>query len=239
MPAKKGAQKGVDVLELAKRRGFFWPAFELYGGAAGFYDYGPLGALLKLRVEELIRDFYVREEGCMLLESPVLTPLRVWEASGHTTGMTDLLAECVKCKEPHRADHLVEEKAKVPTDGLTAAQLDALIAKHKIKCQRCGNPLGAVQKFNIMFTTNIGPGARSLPGALRPETAQTTYLPFRRLYDLARKKLPFGVLQIGKSFRNEISPRKANTRLREFSQAEVQWYLPPGLEKHAGFARVA
>lgn len=233
------AAKGVDVLELAKRRGFFWPAFELYGGAAGFYDYGPLGALLKARIEGIIRDFYVREEGCLLLESPVLTPLKVWEASGHTTGMADLLAECTKCKEPHRADHLVEEKAKTSADGLGAAELDALIAKHRIKCQRCGNPLGPVTKFNLMFATSIGPGARSVPATLRPETAQTTYLPFRRLYDLARKKLPFGVIQIGKSFRNEISPRKAITRLREFTQAEVQWYLPPELETHSGFAGVA
>ncbi|HLD78017.1 MAG TPA: glycine--tRNA ligase [archaeon] len=239
MPAKKGAQKGVDVLELAKRRGFFWPAFELYGGAAGFYDYGPLGALLKLRVEELIRDFYVREEGCLLLESPVLTPLRVWEASGHTTGMTDLLAECTKCKEPHRADHLVEEKTGASREGATAGELDALIAEKRIRCQRCGGPLGKVMKFNIMFATAIGPGARNLPGALRPETAQTTYLPFRRLYDLARKKLPFGVIQVGKSFRNEISPRKANTRLREFSQAEVQWYVLPDHGSHPRFSKVA
>ena len=108
----------MDLVELAKRRGFFWPSFEIYGGASGLYTYGPLGALMKLRIEALIRDYYINEEGCLLLEEPVLTTKDPWVASGHIESFTDMTIECEKCGEAYRADHLVEEKIKKPTEGL-------------------------------------------------------------------------------------------------------------------------
>jgi glycyl-tRNA synthetase len=216
-----------EVLEIAKRRGFFWPSFEIYGSCAGFYTYGPLGSLLKLRIEQTIRDWYVNNEGCLVIEAPVLTPEDPWVASGHVKSFTDMIIECQKCGEPYRADHLLEEKTKKSTDGMGIAEVKELIKRQDVKCPKCGGNLENIYDYNLMFKTFIGPGKNKVAGDLRPETAQTTYMPFRRLFELGRKKLPLGVIQLGKSFRNEISPRQGLVRLREFTQAEVQFFLDP------------
>ncbi len=222
----------INLLDIAKRRGFFWPSFEIYGSTAGFYTYGPLGSLLKLRIEKLIRDHYVNKEGCMLIEAPILTPEEPWVASGHVESFTDMNVECQKCGEPYRADHLLEEKTKKSTDGMSMKQVMDGIKKSGVKCPRCGGALGEPYDYNLMFKTYIGPGKNKITGCLRPETAQTTYMPFRRLYELGRKKLPFGVIQLGRSYRNEISPRQGLLRLREFSQAEAQFFMDPQDSKH-------
>jgi len=227
------------VFDIAKRRGFFWPSFEIYGGCAGFFDYGPLGSLLKLRIEQTIREHYVNNEGCMLIEAPTLTVEQPWVASGHVKSFTDMIVECSKCGEPYRADHLLEERTKKATEGLGQAEIRGLIAEHGIKCQKCGGALDEVYNYNLMFRTQIGPGKNKVVGCMRPETAQTTYMPFRRLFELGRKKLPMGVIQLGRSFRNEISPRQALIRLREFSQAEAQFFLDPEAKsKHPKFDSV-
>lgn len=215
-----------EIEEIAKRRGFFWPSQEIYGGVSGFYDYGPLGALLKLNIEKLIRDHFLAN-GCMLLEAPVLTSLKPWVASGHVKGFADMLTECKECGEAYRADHLVEENLKIKTEGKKTDQIQRLIEKNKIKCPKCSGAPGEVYDYNLMFRSTIGPVKDKIEAALRPETAQTTYMDFKRLFEIGRKKLPLCVLQMGKSFRNEISPRKALVRMREFSQAEVQFFVHP------------
>ena len=233
----------IDIInkldEIAKRRGFFWPSFEIYQGCSGFYTYGPAGAMLKKNVENLIAEHFLRQENCLMVEAPLLTSEQPWIASGHTESFNDMSVECQKCGEAYRADHLIEEKTKKNAEGLSLPEMQKLIEKNKIKCPKCGGGLGSVYDYSLMFKTSIGPGKNKITGYLRPETAQTTYMPFRRLFELARKSIPFGVIQVGRSFRNEISPRKALVRLREFSQAEVQFFMDPEKkDKHEKFQEV-
>ena len=215
------------VMDVSLRRGFVWPAFEIYGGAKGFYDYGPMGALLKRNIEELIRREYVIDQGCLEVSCPTVTPQDVWIASGHIKSFADIIVECEKCGEPYRADHLVAEHVNIQTDGMSIADIKKHIGEAKIVCPKCKGHLGEPYTYNLMFGTSIGPGKTKVQAYLRPETAQTTYLPFRRLWATGREKLPMGVMQIGRSFRNEISPRQGMLRLREFTQAEIQFFMDP------------
>lgn len=225
------------VIELAKRRGFLWSSFELYGGMAGFYDYGPLGAMLKRRIEDLWREVYVIKEGFYEIEAPTISIEDVFIASGHVGGFSDPLIECQKCKEAFRADHLVENIIEM-ADSLSADELTKIIQEKNIKCPDCGGRLGEVYEFNLMFKTTIGPGSKRL-GYLRPETAQGMFIDFPRLLRFYRDKLPFGATQIGKAYRNEISPRQGVIRLREFTQAEAEVFIDPRDKKHPRFAEAA
>src|SRR3989338_2904899 len=228
MPEK---EKLLDKIEeIAKNRGFFWPSQEIYGGVSGFYEYGPLGALLKKHIQDMILDYYLMQEGCLAIEAPVLTSISPWIASGHVESFADRMTECEKCGEPYRADHIIEEKTGKGAEGKSMAEMDAILKENNIRCPKCKGVLGKVYDYNMMFRTFIGPGKNKIEGALRPETAQTTYMPFKRLFEIGRKKLPMGVIQLGKSFRNEISPRKALVRLREFTQAEIQFFTDPQLK---------
>ncbi|HLD83737.1 MAG TPA: glycine--tRNA ligase [archaeon] len=227
------------IEEIAKNRGFFWPSQEIYGGVSGFYDYGPLGTLLKKHIQDAIFDHYVMQEGCLSVEAPVLTSISPWIASGHVESFADRTTECEKCGEPYRADHIIKEKTGKSAEGNTMAEMDAMIKENNIRCPKCKGALGRVYDYNMMFKTFIGPGKNKIEGALRPETAQTTYMPFRRLYEIARRKIPFGVIQIGKSFRNEISPRKSIIRQREFTQAEIQFFIAPSTIEWKGFDEIA
>ncbi|HIH45064.1 MAG TPA: glycine--tRNA ligase, partial [Candidatus Methanoperedenaceae archaeon] len=209
-----------SVIELAKRRGFIWNSFELYGGTAGFYDYGPLGAMLKRRVENIWRDMYVIHEGFYEIECPTIGIEDVFIASGHVGGFSDPLTECEKCHEEFRADHLIKDVAANP-DTLSADEVTRVIREHNIKCPECGGRLGDVYEFNLMFRTSIGPGSKR-QGYMRPETAQGMFVDFQRLLKFYRDTLPFGATQIGKAYRNEISPRQGVIRLREFTQAEAE-----------------
>jgi glycyl-tRNA synthetase len=216
-----------QVMDVSLRRGFVWPAFEIYGGAKGFYDYGPMGALLKRNIEEMMRVQYVIEEGCLEVSCPTVTPEAVWVASGHVKSFADVIVECEKCGEPYRADHLVAEHLKIHTDGMKIPEMEKHIREARIVCPKCKGPLGQPYTYNLMFGTYIGPGKTKVQAYLRPETAQTTYLPFKRLWTTGREKLPMGVMQIGRSYRNEISPRQGMLRLREFTQAEIQFFVDP------------
>jgi len=222
-----------SVIELAKRRGFLWNSFEIYGGTAGFYDYGPLGAMLKRRIENIWRDIYVINEGYYEIEVPTIGIEDVFVASGHVGGFSDPLTECVKCHESFRADHLIEDFASNP-DTLTPDELSVIIKENNIKCPDCGGELGGVYEFNLMFSTSIGPGSKRV-GYLRPETAQGMFVDFPRLLRFYREKLPFGVTQIGKAYRNEISPRQGVIRLREFTQAEAEIFVDPRDKSHPRF----
>ncbi len=240
------------VMELAKRRGFLWPSYEIYGGVAGMWDYGPLGGALKRRVEDIWREIFVIGEGFHEIETPIIGIEDVFIASGHVSSFVDLIVECLQCKTFYRADHIViDYLSKL---GITADicepemeevcvpskhKVETLIKNYHICCPECGGALGEVYDFNLMFKTQIGPGTQRR-GYLRPETAQGIFIDFPRLLRFFRDKLPFGVVQIGKSYRNEISPRQGIIRLREFTQAEAEVFVNPHLKaSHPRFDEVS
>ncbi|MFB6156523.1 MAG: glycine--tRNA ligase [Haloferacaceae archaeon] len=217
------------LVELAKRRGFFVRSVDAYGGVSGFYTYGPHGAPLKCNVEGAWRDRFVVEEGHQEIDAPTVMPEPVFEASGHLDGFDDMLVECPECGESHRADHLVEDATDVEdAEALPIAEVEDLVADNDVACPTCGTPLAGepVNDFNLMFETNIGPGSSS-PGYLRPETVQGIFVEFPQLKEYARGQLPFGVGQIGRAYRNEISPRRSIIRTREFTQAELDLFIDP------------
>ncbi|MBN1323724.1 MAG: glycine--tRNA ligase [Methanotrichaceae archaeon] len=226
-----------QVTELARRRGIMWPAFELYGGAAGFYDYGPLGALLKRKIEDTWRRFFVIGEGFAEIEAPTIGVEGIFAASGHLSGFSDPLTECQECKEVYRADHLIKHIVEVP-DALSNEEIGRIIHENDIFCPECGGELSEIYEFNLMFKTTIGPGSTH-PGYLRPETAQGMFINFPRLLRYFRDALPFGAVQIGKSYRNEISPRQGVIRLREFTQAEAEVFIDPRDKTHPRFPEVS
>jgi len=220
---------GADITELAKRRGFFFGANGAYGGVAGFYTFGPEGAALKRNVESAWRNRFTVREGNDEIETPTIAPEAVFEASGHLDGFDDMLVECGECGESHRADHLIEDASDVEeAESLPIPEVEKLVTEYEIACPSCGAPLAgrSVEEFNLMFETSIGPGAGQ-PGYLRPETAQGIFVEFPRLKEYARNKLPFGITQIGRAYRNEISPRKGLVRTREFTQAELEQFVDP------------
>lgn len=226
-----------SVMELAKRRGFIWPTAECYGSVAGFIDYGPLGAMLKRRIENIWREFFVVREGCYEIESPVIGPEQVFIASGHVKGFVDKMFQCPNCREYFRADHAAQAAGIPHASAMKAEELQHALSG--TECPSCRAPLGSVEifDFNLMFQTMIGPGSQRR-GYLRPETAQGMFVNFQRLLRFYRDRLPFGAVQIGKSFRNEISPRQGVIRLREFTQAEAEIFVHPA-EKgaHPSFRR--
>jgi glycyl-tRNA synthetase len=217
------------LVELAKRRGFFFRTAGAYGGVSGFYTFGPQGAALKSNVEDAWRRRFTVREGHVEIDAPTVMPEAVFEASGHLDGFDDMLIECDECGESHRADHLVEDETELEdAESLSPTEIEELIRDHELACPTCGAPLAGepVEEFNLMFETNIGPGSSS-PGYLRPETAQGIFVEFPRLSDYARDQLPFGVTQIGRAYRNEISPRRSIIRVREFTQAELELFVDP------------
>lgn len=218
-----------EVVELAKRRGYLYPSFEIYGGASGFWDYGPLGASIKNNVVDSWRDLYVVRHGYEEIETTTVGKEDVYVASGHAEGFSDALASCPSCGEFFRADHLVEDQTDVENaDGMPNERLAGLLANEEVPCPSCGATLGdaTVEGFNLMFETNIGPGS-GRKGYLRPETAQGIFVDFQRLKRYFRESLPFGVTQVGRAYRNEINPRQGIVRLREFNQAELEYFKRP------------
>ncbi|WP_373469276.1 glycine--tRNA ligase [Acidianus infernus] len=216
------------VIELAKRRGIFWPSYEIYGGVGGLYDIGPIGTRIKNKIVQLWRKIFVEEnsEFVVEIETPMITPKKVFEASGHLENFTDPIVECSKCHRVFRADHLVEEVLKINAEGLKAEELTNLIREKNIKCPVCGGDLGDVRYFNLLFSTNIGPYTGST-GFLRPETAQGMFTSFKRVYESTREKLPLGIAQVGRVARNEISPRQGLIRMREFTIMEIEFFMDP------------
>jgi len=215
------------VMTMAKRRGFIYPSFEIYGGVAGFYDYGPLGSQLKNNIENLWRKFYLMKDVCIEINTPTVTLYEVLEASGHVEEFTDLTVDCEKCKTSYKVEDIIDKK-------LTVSQA---VKEDKIKCPTCGSKLKDAHDVNLMFSTTIGIG-EGRKGFLRPETAQGIFTDFHLLYRYARERLPFGVVQIGKGYRNEVSPRQATIRLREFSMAEAEIFFDPLDKKHPNFDKV-
>ena len=213
------------ILSMAKRRGFIYPAFEIYGGVAGFYDYGPLGSILKGNIISCWRRYFVYNERCAEIVTADITPEEVFIASGHVEEFKDFMVQCTKCKSAFRADHLVSD-IEVNADNLTKEELEDVLNRNNIKCPDCKGELSPPRPVNLMFETNIGLG-NPRHAYLRPETAQGMFINFHNLYRYFREKLPFGGAQIGRGFRNEISPRQGIIRLREMTLAELEYFFNP------------
>jgi len=234
------AKNLVDrIYEIATRRGFFIPTAEIYGGLAGAFDYGPIGTLMKRKIEEIWREIFVLDEDNVWeIDGNVILPERVLMASGHVENFVEPVAQCKKCNAVYRVDKLVEELLNIPGEGKTPKELEKIIKENNIRCPACGGELSDVRVFNVMFPLLIGPTGR-LKGYLRPETAQNIFINFNRVWLAVRARLPFAIAQIGKSFRNEISPRQFLYRLREFTQMEIEQFGTPEIfAKHPRFHEV-
>ena len=219
-----------DLAAFCKEIGLVFPSGEIYGGLAGFWDYGPLGVELRNNIKKLWWDKFVKfRDDVVGIDGAIITHSKVWKASGHVDGFSDLVTNCEKCKQQFRADQLVEEVLKIPADGFSAKKIDTLIAKHKITCHSCKKgKLSPTKSFNLMFRTHIGPIQNEDNVAyLRPETAQLIFSNFANVVDTNRLQLPFGIAQIGRSFRNEISPRNFIYRDREIEQMEMEYFVHP------------
>jgi glycyl-tRNA synthetase len=226
------------IVALCKNRGFIYPGSEIYGGLANSWDYGPLGSELKNNVKAAWRKKFVTESAynvgvdCAILMNP-----RVWEASGHVGGFSDPLMDCKSCKERFRADKLIEDYFREnnedrTADGWTNEQLMRFIADSQIACPSCGaRDFTEIRQFNLMFKTYAGVTEDSKSAVyLRPETAQGIFVNFKNVQRTTRRKIPFGIGQIGKSFRNEITPGNFIFRTREFEQMELEFFCKPGTD---------
>lgn len=212
---------------LAKRRGFMYPSFEIYGGIAGFYDYGPLGTQLKQNVENLWRTFFLLKDNCVEIHTPIVTLHEVLKASGHVEEFTDLTVDCPSCKRSYKVEDIIPDDVSI----------EEAVQTKSITCPTCKKVLSNAHPVNLMFSTSIGAG-EGRQAFLRPETAQGIFTNFHLLYRYHRERLPFGVIQIGKGLRNEISPRQGTLRQREFSMAEAEVFFDPLDKRHPRFEQV-
>jgi glycyl-tRNA synthetase len=220
----------LDVVSLAKRRGFFFPGSDIYGGLANTWDYGPLGAELKKNIKDLWWKTFVTDRPDMVgLDSSVILSSKVWEASGHVASFADAMVDCKTCHSRTRADHLIEDALKIKVEGKSLAELSQIIKDNKIKCPTCGGlDLTEARSFNLLFPVHLGILAETADLAyLRGETAQGIFINFKNITDSTRVKLPFGVGQMGKSFRNEITKGQATFRTVEFEQGEIEYFFNP------------
>ncbi|MEM1530097.1 MAG: glycine--tRNA ligase [Candidatus Bathyarchaeia archaeon] len=229
MPIMNVADKFEKVSEMARRRGFFWPSYEIYGGVSGFINWGPLGSIMKRKIEDKFRDIFLRRLNFYEIESPIIAPERVFKASGHVDHFKEPMVECTKCRRKFRADHLLQEIAELSsqeTDRMGLSEIWEEIKRHSIKCPDCGGELSEPKYFLTMFQTTIGPYSESI-GYGRPEAAQGIFVEFKRLYEQVRERLPIGFAQIGHALRNEISPRQGPIRLREFTIIDLEFFFDP------------
>lgn len=214
------------VADLARRRGFFWPSFEIYGGVSGFLDLGPLGTAMKRRIIEKWLDTFIRKHGFVEISTPVITPERIFQASGHVDHFKDSMVECLSCKRRFKADQLLREAAGIQAEGFSLNEIEQTINEKQIRCVECGGQLSKPEYFSTMFRTTIGPYGESVAYG-RPEAAQGMFVDFKRVYEALREKMPMAIAQIGTALRNEISPRQGPIRLREFTIMEFEFFYDP------------
>ncbi len=232
MPVTEGvrASSMEKIVALCKRRGFVFPGSDIYGGLANTWDYGPLGVELKNNVKQLWwRTFVHRRRDIVGMDAGILMHPRVWEASGHVVNFNDPLVDCKTCKSRFRADHLIEERLGMQVSGKTPDEMSEILREHNLPCPHCGNrTLTDARQFNMMFNTTIGPVSETGTKVyLRPETAQAIFVQYKNLVMTSRVKVPFGVAQIGKAFRNEITPGNFIFRDIEFEQMEIEYFVKP------------
>ncbi|WP_040228921.1 glycine--tRNA ligase [Bhargavaea cecembensis] len=224
------------IVNLAKHRGFVFPGSDIYGGLANTWDYGPLGVELKNNIKKAWWKKFVQESPYNVgLDAAILMNPRVWEASGHVGNFNDPMIDCKACKSRHRADKLIENKLEeegneLVVDGMPFDKMEELIREHHVTCPDCGaQDFTHIRQFNLMFKTSQGvTDSSSNDIYLRPETAQGIFVNFKNVQRSMRKKLPFGIAQVGKSFRNEITPGNFTFRTREFEQMELEFFCKPG-----------
>ena len=221
------------IVALCKSRGFVYPGSEIYGGLSNSWDYGPLGVEFKNNVKRAWWKKFVQESPTNVgLDAAILMNPEVWVASGHVGGFSDPLMDCRDCKTRHRADKLIEDYTGQPADGWSNQQMMDFIKEHDIKCPNCGSAnFTDIRQFNLMFKTFQGVTEDAKNELyLRPETAQGIFVNFNSIQRTTRKKVPFGVCQVGKSFRNEITPGNFIFRIREFEQMECEFFCKPGTD---------
>jgi glycyl-tRNA synthetase len=227
------------IQDVSFRRGIAYPTGEIYGGLSGAFDYGPLGTLMRLKLINFWREYFVKDENHFEVEGSLIIPEKVFEASGHLAKFNDPLVQCKSCKSMFRADKIIEDKLDQNADGLSPEELDKIINKNKLKCPSCDGEFMNAREFNLMLKTEVG-SVKGNVAYLRPETAQNIFTSFKRISHAMRAKLPFGVAQVGKVYRNEISPRQFIIRVREFKQMELEVFFaedqlddPPRFEELA------
>ena len=217
-----------DITDLADRRGIFFPSGEIHGNLSGFWDFGPFGKGLRDRIKDLWRKEIVRRTDSLEIEGCVILPKQNYEASGHLQSFVDPLIQCKQCHKIFRADKLIEEKTgKEIPEAADSKEFDMLVRANKISCPECRGSLGKTTKFNMMMGLSIGPTSDEYNAYLRPETCQNIFTSFQKLYKTQRVSLPLGISQVGRSFRNEISPRQSLIRLREITQMETEVFFNP------------
>lgn len=217
------------IVALCKRRGFIYPGSEIYGGFANTYSYGPYGCELKRNIKNLWwRRFVDEREDMVGLDGPILLHPRVWEASGHVAGFNDAMVDCRECKGRFRADHLLERALSRDVEGVPLEEMNSWLQNEKVACPKCGKQnWTAARHFNLMFQTQLSKTGESDVAYLRPETAQAIFADFRNVCDTMRVQIPFGIGQIGKAFRNEITPGNFIFRTIEFEQMEIEYFIHP------------
>ena len=230
----KNNEKSMDkIVDLCKSKGYVYPGSEIYGGLANTWDYGPLGVELKNNIKRAWMKKFVQENKYNVgLDSAILMNPQVWVASGHIGGFSDPLMDCKECKTRHRADDLIEDFDGTNVAGWSNEQMSDYIKEHNIACPNCGKSnFTDIRQFNLMFKTFQGVTENSKSELyLRPETAQGIFVNFNNIQRTTRKKVPFGVAQVGKSFRNEITPGNFIFRVREFEQMELEFFCKPGTD---------
>ncbi len=224
------------LTSMLKRRGVILPAFEIHGGVAGLFDFGPVGGRLRRRLKNSWLEHWASQGDIVEIDSPTLTPESVLIASGHVGEFNDHMSECNGCGGAFRSDHLVEDKHPNP-DILTAEELDDIISVDNIECPTCKtSDWKSARPMNLMFSTRMGAMKGGRVAYMRPETAQGMFMLFPALYRHFRNRLPFGAVQSGKGYRNEISPRQGMIRLREFNMAELEYFIDPEVEPNHDFS---
>ncbi|MFC1617771.1 glycine--tRNA ligase [Patescibacteria group bacterium] len=225
------------IVSLTKRRGFVFPSSEIYGGYTAIYDYGPYGVELAMNIKhEWWRAMVQLREDIVGLDSAIFMHPKIWEASGHVSGFSDPLAECKNCNSRFRVDHLLQSIGVLADEKMNEDEIDKIFgdSKEKLKCPNCGkSEFSEARKFNLLVKANLGNFTNNLekdPTYLRGETCQGIYVNFKNVLDSARVKVPFGIAQIGKAFRNEVTARQFVFRTREFEQMEMQYFTHPDKE---------
>ncbi len=223
-----------QIVQYAKSTGYIYQGSELYGGLANTWDYGPLGSLLKKNIKDAwVNKFQRQTPNNVLIDSSILMNSEVWKASGHVGGFSDPLTECKSCNQRFRADKLIEDHDhQVSADGWNTDKMYQYLIEHEVTCPNCGKKeFLPIRAFNMMFQTHQGVVLEQANQVyLRPETAQGIFIQFKNIQRTTRKKIPFGVCQVGKSFRNEITPGNFIFRTREFEQMELEFFVKPGTE---------
>jgi glycyl-tRNA synthetase len=218
-----------ELTTFAKKKGFVFKSSDIYGGLSGFWDYGPLGVELFNNIKQSFWHRFVKSKENMVgIDASIISHSKVWEASGHLDSFGDMIITCSKCRKKHRADHLIEDKLEINVEGKKIDEINKIITENKIVCPDCSGELKELKNFNLMFETKVGATDDSGSVAyLRGETAQGMFCNFKQVQETQRLKLPFGIAQVGKTFRNEISPRDFMFRSREFTIAEFEFFIHP------------